>query len=248
MSNNDIIHIKQTGSTGTYLKEYLKENTSNKKITVYADFQTAGRGQKGNSWESDHGKNLLFSTVFFPIGLKAGKQFIISQIISLAVKDILDKESDYISIKWPNDIYLHEKKIAGILIENDITGDSVTRSIIGVGINLNQEHFMSDAPNPVSLKQITSKTFDVRQILTEIMDRFYYYCYSIENFDKRARISELYKTALFRKDGFHPFEDNTGVFSAKINDIEESGILVLETESGDIKKYAFKEVKYILCP
>jgi BirA family biotin operon repressor/biotin-[acetyl-CoA-carboxylase] ligase len=212
--------------------------------TVYTHYQTAGRGQRGNFWESARAENLLFSTLFIPDSVKANKQFVISQVISLAIKDVLDKKVSDISIKWPNDIYWKDKKIAGILIENDLIDDFVDQSIIGVGLNLNQTVFQSNAPNPVSLRLITGGKYDAHRLLEEILDRLAYYATLITQ--KEHVIAISYKNALFRKEGYHLFSENEIVFSAKIINIEDTGMLVLETREREIRKYAFKEVSYVL--
>lgn len=138
-------------------------------------FQTAGRGQRGNSWESEDGANLLFSFVLYPDFLEARKQFYLSQITALALQEVLSQYTDGIRIKWPNDIYWKDKKICGTLIENDLTGIHISRSISGTGVNLNQERFVSDAPNPVSLFQITGQRYDRKEILHQLMERVAHY-------------------------------------------------------------------------
>jgi len=238
-------HVKETHSTNDYIRELLNDRVLEDGFSVFADFQTTGKGQKGNSWESAPGKNLLFSIVFFPDELNISQHFIIAQVVSLAIKEILEEETDGISIKWPNDIYWEEKKITGILIENEIMGNFITRSIIGAGINLNQDLFLSDAPNPVSLKQITGKTYNIKYILDKIIGRIFYYYNLIQFPGERNVIMKLYNESLFRKESYHKFEDKTGIFLAKIIEVEESGLFVLEKESGEIKKYLFKEIKYI---
>ena len=154
-----LIVLDETDSTNRYISQLC--NNPQKAVaeltTVSAEFQTAGKGQRGNSWEAEKEKNLLFSFVLYPTFLEARCQFILSQIISLSIKEELDRWSDEITIKWPNDIYWRDKKICGILIENDLSGHFIGRCISGVGININQKEFHSDAPNPVSLKQITGK-------------------------------------------------------------------------------------------
>ena len=138
-----LIHISETNSTNNYLQSLCSKQKVEELTVVVADFQTSGRGQRGNSWESDSGKNLLFSIVIFPEFLEARRQFLISQIISLAIKEELDTYTTDISIKWPNDIYWHDKKIAGILIENVLSGSTFSRAIIGMGLNINQKNFYS---------------------------------------------------------------------------------------------------------
>lgn len=237
-----LIYLDEVTSTNSYLRDISNIKQLEDGFTIYTDFQTAGRGQQGNIWESEVGKNLLFSTVLYPIGLKAESSFLISQIISLSIKDILDKYINDISIKWPNDIYWKEKKITGILIENDIMGDEIYRSIIGVGLNLNQDHFISNAPNPISLKQITGNTYHIKEILNDIINRMLFYFNERDSYEV---IRTRYKKSLFRKDGFHPYADDRGIFLAQIDDVKDSGLFVLKLDSGEIREFAFKEVRYI---
>lgn len=246
MNEFEIVHITETNSTLSFIKELQKEGGLSNGFTIYADFQNSGRGQKGNSWESERGKNLLFSTILFPNSLEAHDQFILSQIVSLSIIDVLSDESSDFSIKWPNDIYWHKKKIAGILIENNIMGDFLSQSAIGVGINLNQTNFMSDAPNPISLKQVTQKTYDIRKMLAKIIEKIKFY-YESSNSEKNIeKIRSEYKKHLFRKRGAYLFADEGGTFEAEIEDVENSGLLVLKKKSGKIQKYAFKEIRYVL--
>ena len=152
----------------------------------------------------------------FPEFLEARRQFLISQIISLAIKEELDTYTTDISIKWPNDIYWKEKKICGMLIENDLMGRNISQSIAGIGININQETFHSFAPNPVSLRQITGKEFDLFEILKNIVLRI------------------------------HRFKDANGEFLARIICVEPEGRLILEDEILNKRGYMFKEVEYLL--
>jgi len=240
-----IIHIQETDSTSNYLKKLLQEQQLVDSSIVFADYQTAGKGQRGNSWESEEGKNLLFSIVLYPDMVKANDQFIISQIISLAIAASLRKYTDTISIKWPNDIYWHDKKICGILIENTLLDNNIKESVCGIGININQTEFKSAAINPVSLKQITGKDYDLKKLLHEVE-------LSISHFYKKLRKGDIeniihsYKDTLFRRDGYHVYNDGVNDFSARIKDIGRDGTLILETIEGIERIFAFKEVKYIL--
>lgn len=240
-----LIHIEETDSTNNYLCE-LSEKQSIAEFTVaMADFQTAGKGQRENSWEAAKGRNLLFSFVLYPSFLEARKQFILSQIVSLAIKEELDQWTDHISIKWPNDIYWKDKKICGILIENDLTGTYLDRSISGIGVNINQEKFFSNAPNPISLRQITGQEYDCRLILNNIVQRLKTYYSSLKE-GETAHITQRYQDALFRKGGMHRYSDAGGEFLARIEGVEADGHFILQDESGKIRRYVFKEVQYIL--
>ena len=210
-----------------------------------ADFQTAGRGQVGNVWESERGKNLTFSLVLYPQALPVNQQFLISQIAALSVKETLDAYTEGISIKWPNDIYWQDKKICGMLIENDLSGHNLLRSIIGIGINLNQTIFRGDAPNPVSLWQIVKQEVDREVVLRQFLSRFEAYNQALLSGEK-ALIHTCYMEALYWREGYHPYADAKGAFSARIYGIEPTGHLLLQSTDGAIRRYAFKEVSYLI--
>lgn len=239
-----IIYLEELDSTSSYLRNLGTNNLSDG-TTVYTRFQTAGRGQRGNSWESEKSLNLTFSTVLFPEKIKPEDQFLISQITSLAIRDVLSEYTDHITIKWPNDIYWKNKKITGMLIENDIMGDHITQSILGIGININQTEFKSNAPNPVSLKQITNIDYDIIVILQKVLQNLYDYYIRLNTPNNREEIRTRYKKSLYRREGFYKFADKDGSFTACIDEIEDTGLLVLKTETGEIKKYGFKEIKYL---
>lgn len=241
----EIIHISETNSTNNYLKELLQTQNVDEGTVVWADFQSAGKGQRGNGWESEAGKNILFSIVLFPGFIKAGEQFILSQIVSLAVANCLQEYTEGISIKWPNDIYWNEKKICGILLENTILEDNIGHSVAGIGININQENFRSEAPNPVSLKQITNRDYNLEEILKTVVDNINAYYQQIK-IGKTDFLIKQYKESLFRKDGYHLYNDGISDFLARIQDVDSSGLLILKTKEGEERHFAFKEVKYII--
>ena len=241
-----IIHlVDEIDSTNNYMKSLLLKQKVKEGTIISADFQTGGRGQRGNGWMSENGKNLLFSIVLYPDAVKANEQFLILQVVSLAVADFLRKYTDGITIKWPNDIYWREKKICGILIENAIEGDQIKESVCGIGINLNQESFDSSLPNPVSLKQITGEYYKQSIILGEVRELLFSYYEQLRRGEIQI-IAENYRDSLFRKTGYHLFNDNTNDFIARIKNVAPDGTLILETESGDERRFAFKEVRYVL--
>lgn len=244
-----LMTLEQTESTSQYLTQLCNNDQESvvEFTTVTAEFQTAGKGQHGNSWESEEGKNLLFSLVLYPTFLEARRQFVLSQVVSLAIKEELSRWSNEITIKWPNDIYWQDRKICGILIENDLCGHTISRSISGIGININQEVFRSDAPNPVSLKQITGKEHDRQEILANVLRRIqiYYNGLQLEDFDTYSdEIATRYARSLYRRRGYHPYEDAGGRFLARLLRVEQDGRFVLEDESGKEREYLFKEVQF----
>lgn len=219
MNYPEPIWLDETTSTNSYLAELCDTQTCPELTSVYTAYQSAGRGQRGNSWESEAGANLLFSFVVYPEFLEARRQFLLSQITALALQEILSLYTEDIRIKWPNDIYWKDKKLCGTLIENDLTGTHIGRSISGTGVNLNQEQFISDAPNPVSLFQITGKRYDRRVILEQFMERAEAYYERLKAGEDRL-IASRYKEHLYRKDGFHAYRDGAGNFCARILDVE----------------------------
>lgn len=231
----EIIHIAETDSTNRWLRERGGEGD----MVVVADYQTAGKGQGTNSWESERGKNLLFSVLYHPQRIPANRQFYISMAVSLAIADALGEHIGDVSIKWPNDIYWRNAKICGILIENRLLGQTIRDSIIGVGVNVNQRQFHSNAPNPVSLWQIHGHETDLELLLQSILDKFTLYI-------NKKEIKTQYLHQLYRRKGFHPYADKEGSFMAEIVDVEDDGHLLLCDDNGQQRRYAFKEVSFVI--
>lgn len=244
MNYPEPIYIPQTISTNVSLAEICSKGYTGNLTCVYSSFQTDGRGQRGNKWESEDGKNLLFSFVVFPKELPAKEHFILLQITALALYDTLSLYTEGISIKWPNDIYWEDKKICGTLIENDLSGMNIERSISGTGVNLNQKEFRSNAPNPISLSQITGHDYEIDDILHKIMTSASKYYFMYENGESET-IRRKYFNAIYRKDGFHWYKDNNGKFEATIENIEKDGRFILKDRKGNVRKYLFKEIEYV---
>ena len=240
-----IVRVEETDSTNNYLHARANPKELPEGSVVWADFQTAGRGQIGNAWESEAGANLTFSAVLYPSFLPANRQFLISQIAALSVKQLLDKYTGEVTIKWPNDIYWRDRKICGMLIENDLSGMSIYSSIIGIGININQKEFRSNAPNPVSLYQITGREYDLEQLMEEFLSCLYAN-YTLLLQGKETTIQDAYRQALYRREGFYPYEDANGRFEAEIAGIEPTGHLCLRLKDNSIRRYEFKEVRFLL--
>ena len=238
------------GSTNTYLRSLNGGNPEYEYEVAVATFQTAGRGQKGNSWESEAGKNLLFSILAHPSGIKVREQFYISEAIALAVSDsvmafIGPEFAGGVSVKWSNDVYWNDFKMAGILIENTLQGDRILDTVVGVGLDVNQEVFVSDAPNPISLKNITGREFDLDALLNDIVDRFIGYM-EAGTTELRNKTDKLYRDRLYRRQGYHKFRDSNGIFEARIEGIRPDGCLMLQTPTGQHRIYEFKQVQFIL--
>ena len=237
--NWKIVHIDETDSTNSWLRKRLAaDERSAANIVVWAEYQTAGRGCGTNRWESERGENLTFSMLIHPKELPAMQQFHISMAISLAICEAIGQYIGDVSIKWPNDIYWRNGKIGGILIENTLKGSIIMDSIIGVGLNVNQRVFKSDAPNPVSMWQICEHETDREALLKEILEAFERILDS--------KIREQYLSKLYRRKGYHPYADKEGAFMAEIVTVEDDGHLVLHDDNGKERRFAFKEVQFII--
>ena len=241
-----IRHIGSVNSTNTYLKEHPEEVDS--MTMLVAREQYAGRGQRGNFWEAEPGKNLTFSFRFKPEGLKPIEQFAISEAVALAITDYLKEEFDP-KVKWPNDIYVGNRKIAGILIEHSIMGNEISNTIVGIGLNINQTDFRSDAPNPVSMSQLSGMEYNLEEEASRLGACLECRLASIVEEDGRNLNHRDYLQKLWRNDGaFHPFVDNRNgeTFQGRIEDVEPSGLLVVKKESGHADRFAFKEVSFVI--
>ena len=225
-----IVHLEETDSTN----RWLREEGGEEEVLVWTDYQSAGRGCGTNRWESERGKNLLFSLLIHPVEVRPSEQFRISMSISLAIVSALSDYTDGWSIKWTNALSCHDRKICGILIENRLSGGVIKDCIIGVGLNVNQQVFMSDAPNPVSLRQILGHDVEREVLLHKILYRF-----SISEDDGLR-----YRSLLYRRTGYYPYRDAEGDFEAEIQGVEDDGHLLLKDRTGRERRYAFKEVVF----
>ena len=274
------LHIDQTPSTNTWLMTHCREEDYPNLFTVYTFRQTAGRGQAGNAWESEPGKNLSFSTLvhihtieeasrlnlLVPLAVVRvltkvkGQRSTAQQIVRSAVQERKVKEE--FTIKWPNDIYWGDKKVAGLLNENVIIGNRIAYAVAGIGVNVNQEVFRSDAPNPVSLKQITGETYELEPMIDAIVAEMERLLPLLQDYEALKR---EYMAHLYRKTGFHLYverevstaptmiaradktnEEKHTPFLAEIADVDEFGRLVLRTETGELKTYHFKEIRFVI--
>ena len=239
-----IINLEKTDSTNRYLHDM--DITGSDVMTVaVAGYQTAGKGQGSNTWESEEGKNLLASVMLCHLPVEPVRHFLLSEAGALAVGTALSAYTGGITLKWPNDIYWNDSKLSGTLIETAVGGQEIRRCIFGIGINVNQKVFRSDAPNPVSLFQIVGHDVPVEDVLHGMLDALEEEMSYLASGDYDY-VSQRYHAMLYRREGFHLYRDSGGVFEAAISGVEDSGHLVLEEKSGRIRRYAFKEVEFVI--
>jgi BirA family biotin operon repressor/biotin-[acetyl-CoA-carboxylase] ligase len=232
-------------STNTHAADLLKKNNLQEGTIIYTNYQTEGRGYSGNKWESEDGKNLLISIVLFPSFINPEDQFNISMTISLGICDFLIRNIPDCSIKWPNDIYVNNDKIAGILIESSVLSNKIEFTIAGIGLNINQEKFKSTTPNPVSLSLLTGKSYDlpacINQLVTDLDKR-----YKQLIAGNSVQIKKEYVSKLYRLKEWCKFKDIKGIFTGRILTVGEYGRLKIENRNGEIREFSFKEIEFIL--
>lgn len=237
-----LIRLSETDSTNRYLRDYTP--AADEVLTVcVADYQTAGRGCGSNTWESERGKNLTFSVLTHPTGLAPARQFMLSMAGALALKQVLDSLVDDITLKWPNDIYWRDRKLSGTLIETSVSGSTIRDCIFGIGLNVNQHQFLSDAPNPVSLCQILGHEVATEPLLQHIIESFEAWMQILAD-GGEAHILNNYRNSLYRKEGYHRYRDQEGEFEAQFVDIEPDGHLLFRDRQNLLRRYAFKEVMF----
>lgn len=238
------IKLASVDSTNNYATKMVSGGGCDEGTVIVAEKQECGRGQMHNSWESEGSKNILVSIVFYPFFLPVQYQFLLSKVVALGVYELVSLYVDNVTIKWPNDIYVGEQKIAGILIENSIMGYTLGSTVAGVGININQATFKGDAPNPVSLFQLLGREFyieELLEILFDAIDKWYLLLKS----GKHDQINSSYLECLYRKGVLADYCDKTGRYKGTITGISEIGQLEIQPETGQMKTYHFKEVEFL---
>ena len=242
----NLIILKEVDSTNTFLKNTLSNSKPLPEGTVImAESQYAGRGQQQNRWHSDAGKNLTFSILLKPSFLAISDQFDLTRAISLGVYDALSPLlGKGLKIKWPNDIYYNDMKLGGMLIENAIQGSQIKHSIIGIGLNINQDNFPESVPNAASIKQILQRDYDLRQILSDI-------CSHIEAWYLKLKAGQVdavrkeYLSRLYWLGQNKRFRCATGDFEGIVKDVLNNGLLVVKNSFETDLMFNFKEIEFL---
>ena len=238
-------HYEKVSSTNSIASALVRKSSPPEGTVITASWQESGRGQPGRSWESEPGKNLLMSLILYPVMVSPASQFIISRAVSLAVCDVVARHTPEVKIKWPNDIYVNDDKIAGILIENSIMGMTLSESIAGIGLNVNQSRFYGSAPNPVSLSLLTGMEHDLAEITGQLftaLERRY----AMVTGGETSLLQREYHQRLYRAGLWHHYSDNEGVFEGMITGVMGDGMLEVQRGDGTSRLYAFREIKYII--
>jgi len=238
----DIISLPECHSTNDMAMQRYKQGLAREGSIVITDKQTKGRGQRGNAWYSEPGKNLTFTLVLSPVFLDASEQFELNIMTTLAIREVLGNYCSGIKVKWPNDI-VHETqgKIGGMLIENTVSNKGIENSFIGIGLNINQVEFAF--PGPTSLANLAGDELDKEEIFKLLIKSIENHYLRLKRGYKKSMRSD-YLNHLYRFDEWAKFEDSH-VFKGRITGISEEGKLFIEKENKVMNQYSFKEVKFL---
>lgn len=242
------IHLKSVDSTNSYASELLVRINPPEGTVIYTFEQRNGRGQRGNSWESEANKNVASSFIFFPAFLPVGKQFLLNKIIALSVADLMaellhspDKTHE-IKIKWPNDIYIDNKKIAGILIENALRENNIQNAVVGIGININQTKF-SNGINATSMSLLMNKEFDLKLVLSHLCELIEARYLQLKG-NKLERIDTAYLQQLYQLNEWCYYSSDNQLFEGRIIGVSAIGKLLVQLKTTEIKEFDLKEIKF----
>ena len=238
-TDNNII-LEQAGSTNSYALELKSTAVFKEGLVVTADFQTGGKGQRGKEWESSRGENLLLSAVI-ESNISIDNQFDLNILSSLALMDCLKSYDIDSQIKWPNDILVNKCKIAGILIQNLISKNRITHTVIGIGLNINQIEFTKFYPSATSIQKELGATINISDVKDSLLNALQL---RLENYRLNSDLKEEYLSNLFLRDKVATFESNNQKFMGIIRRVTKSGLLQIETENS-LKEFNLQEVKML---
>lgn len=240
----EIIRLPAVNSTNEYLSNRLKEKKLDEGTIIYSLFQTAGKGQASNIWESKENENILLSLIIYPDFIGVANQFALSKAVSLGIAKYCQQYVKDIKIKWPNDIYYENKKLAGILIENSIKGNRIEKCIVGIGLNLNQDSFSENIPNPTSLNLITNKKYKIEKEVIKLRQEIkFYYNQLKENING---LDEHYINKMYKFNHWASYRINGETLKAKIIGISDFGHLQLLFENKEKKEFDLKEIEFVI--
>jgi BirA family biotin operon repressor/biotin-[acetyl-CoA-carboxylase] ligase len=238
-----VINLSIVDSTNSYILRLIESGKASRELVVNARFQSQGRGQESNTWESDPYQNLTFSLYLLPNYLKGDNMFVLNQAISLSIIDFLKDYQILSHIKWPNDILIGNKKIAGILIENSFIGDTFQYAVIGIGLNVNQELFCCAKQRAISMKTLLGKDLNLDIAFQHLLNAINFRVSMLKNADFNRIISE-YKENLYLLNSWSNYSTNGNTFKGKIVDVKTTGELCVSLEDGKIKTFQNKEIVF----
>ncbi|MGI8892111.1 MAG: biotin--[acetyl-CoA-carboxylase] ligase [Bacteroidia bacterium] len=245
-TGRNLINLETTASTNNFASEMLANNEPIEGTAILAEYQRYGKGQRGNSWISEYGSNLLVSYIFYPKFLFSKDHFYLNFVMSLAcAKTIISFGVQDVLIKWPNDIYAANRKIAGMLAENTVKGNTIFSTVLGFGININQCEFPDFTAKATSLNLETGKEFNKIEIFEVLSNHLEKYYLNLKKGNFKVIMDE-YTDILYRKNKLHTYESDGKIFIGKIVNVAEDGNLIIEKANGETRDYRFKEIKFLI--
>ncbi len=238
-----LIQLQSVDSTNTYAAQLIRNSEVTEGTVILTVYQSMGKGHGGNRWISEAGRNLLFSVILRPDFILAERQFYLSMCVSSAIQEFVMPVGGPVRIKWPNDILLQGKKVAGMLIENTVLNLNLHTSVIGIGLNLNQKVFPPELPNPTSLALVAGREFNASESLNLLLRSLEFHINRLYE-ERYAEIKTCYLNNLHRLNEWADYTDSTGAFRGRIVDIADSGMLIVKKENGTERQYGFKEIVF----
>jgi BirA family transcriptional regulator, biotin operon repressor / biotin---[acetyl-CoA-carboxylase] ligase len=242
-----VYHFESLPSTNVFAQELVSKSKPPEGTAISASFQTAGRGQIGSQWESSAHENIIVSIILYPSFLEATQQFELNRAVALAVRDTLQAYlSAPVMIKWPNDIYVNDKKICGILIQNTLQGNFIQNSIVGIGINVNQQHFSDQAAKATSLLLETNNSIDLVPLQESLCQNIEFYYLQLKS-NKFAALHEKYLSHLYKYNIWSNYKHTEGhyVFKGKIIGVSKAGLLEILQQDNEIVYFDLKQVQFL---
>jgi BirA family transcriptional regulator, biotin operon repressor / biotin---[acetyl-CoA-carboxylase] ligase len=238
---NKILFLNEIDSTNSFLKKLTSEKEVEDGTVILADYQTSGKGQGTNSWYGTRGLNIALSMLFKP-GIDASLHFYLSEFVSLAIIDTLNFYRLNATIKWPNDVYVHDKKIAGILIENSLAKNTIKQTIVGIGLNVNEDKFPVELQNAIAMKCILKQSID-KQVVVDQMIKCLLEQYNQLISGEFNTLHERYNSLLFRRNILTDFSTADKLFKAVLKEVGPGGELILINQDNETTRYLFGEVQ-----
>jgi BirA family biotin operon repressor/biotin-[acetyl-CoA-carboxylase] ligase len=241
----NLVFLPECPSTNSLAVELAQAGRGPEGTVVITNHQTAGRGQRGNTWESGIGLNLTFSVIVHPVFLNAAQQFLLNKAVSLAIRDVIFRYNvEQVRVKWPNDIMISNKKSCGILIENQVTGNQLSRSVIGIGLNVNQQEFTS--PGATSLSVHLGKSIDLARLFDDLLQSLEWRYLQLKN-NRHRELDEDYIRSLYGLNEMRPFMVGDKKMEGRIVGVDHLGRLSVDFEKpGEARSFDLKEIKYLL--
>jgi BirA family transcriptional regulator, biotin operon repressor / biotin---[acetyl-CoA-carboxylase] ligase len=238
----NLLILPECPSTNTLALELAQSGKAPEGTVVITHHQTSGRGQRGNTWESGSGLNLTLSVVLHPAFLQAAQQFTLNKVVALSVHEVVSSYSlQAVRVKWPNDIMIGDKKVCGILIENQLTGSSINRSVAGIGLNVNQKTF--ESPSATGLALHSEKALELDRLFEQLMQSLEWRYLQLKN-GHQQKLDDDYLSTMYRLNEPHQFIIDETETTGIIRNVDAAGRLVVESR-GQLRSHDLKEIKYV---